>query len=174
MVFTNHFHLMIFGVTTISKAFGMKKFLQGIWQFLSYICVPQWCVKKRQAFFNKKENIKVMENFAYSDVYNTPFSEQLAFNIDMFNYRVNRMMSIDTHLPENKMEFLMAFDSAIVLFRALFLENREQNYTLQNYYRKTGRDKEAEQIDELLNEPFAEWMDWNRRKVFKFIADKFV
>lgn len=110
----------------------------------------------------------------YSKVYCTPFSEQMAFNMDMFNYRFQRMMNIDTTQPDNKMEFLMVFDSTIMLFRALFLENRTDNYTLQNYFRNTGREETAQKIDNFLAQPFCDWDNRSRKNAMKFIADKFV
>ncbi len=92
----------------------------------------------------------------------------------MFTYRFNRMQAIDVTDAANKMEYLMAFDSAVVLFRALFLENLHKNYTVQNYFRKTGREATAQLIDDFLDQPFCGWADISRRKALKFIADKFV
>lgn len=108
------------------------------------------------------------------EVFETPFINQFSRNIDMLNYRSSRMWEIDTFNIENQQEYLMTFDATLAIFRAMFLEKREDNYTFQNYYRKTGRPEVAEKIDAFLDTPFMECMDASIRKVLKFIADKFV
>lgn len=107
-------------------------------------------------------------------VFSTPFTEQFAWNIEMLNYRLNRIWMIDTSIKENQQEYLMAFDATIILFRCLFLENRQDNYTFQNYYRLTGREEIAKAIDDYLDTPFQPFADVSIRKTLKFIADKFV
>ncbi len=81
-----------------------------------------------------------MDIEANEKVYNTPFSEQLLFNMKQLNYRMNRLSEIDSTKADNQNEYLMVFDAAIVLFRAMFIESRRlnENFTLQNYYRLTG------------------------------------
>lgn len=108
------------------------------------------------------------------EVFGTPFIDQFSHNIDMLNYRISRMWEIDTFKSENQQEYLMTFDATLVIFRAMFLEKREDNYTFQNYYRKTGRNEIADKIDAFLETPFMECMNVSIRQVLKFIADKFV
>lgn len=108
------------------------------------------------------------------EVYDTPFFDQFMHNIDMLNYRSSRMWEIDTFKKENQQEYLMTFDATLAIFRAMFLEKREDNYTFQNYFRKTGRLDVADKIDDFLDSEFKECMDASIRKVLKFIADKFV
>lgn len=110
------------------------------------------------------------------EFFETNFIKQFTFNIDMLNYRLNRMWEIDTMQKDNQQEYLMVFDATIVLFRAMFLENgsHKKNYTFQNFFRLTGRDEVAGQIDSFLNSPFTSYCDKSIRDVLKFIADKFV
>ena len=107
-------------------------------------------------------------------VFETPFIRQFSFYIDMLNYRANRIWEIDTFQKENQQEYLMAFDATLAIFRALFLESRRDNYTFQNFFRKTGHDDIADKIDEYLDSEFMECMNASIRTVLKFIADKFV
>lgn len=107
-------------------------------------------------------------------VFDTPFSEQMIFNIEQFNYRMTRLAAINTFDASNQAEYLMAFDAAIVQFRSLFLEKGKDNYTIQNYYRLTGRDNAAEAIDEFLDSDIDSWSGLSIRKLLKTIADKFI
>lgn len=107
-------------------------------------------------------------------VFSSPFASRFEYNIDMLDYRLKKLMSIDTFNKDNMQEFQLTFDAAMVLFRSIFLENRKDNYTMQNYFRLTGREDTAEQLDALFNRPFVSYMDKSIRDVFKFIIDKFV
>ena len=107
-------------------------------------------------------------------LFNTLLGEQFAFNMQMYEYRLKRVLSIDTTKKENQMEYLMAFDALIALFRSLFLESFKGCYTAQNYFTALGREDIACRIDAFLNGPFNEYSDLTIRKVLKFLADKFV
>lgn len=109
-----------------------------------------------------------------SEVFSTPFHKQFIFNIDMLNYRISRLQKIDTIDRGNQAEYLMVFDATLTLFRAMLLERQKENYTFQNYFRKTNRKDIADQIDAFLDLPFASYMDKSIRDVLKFIADKFI
>ena len=63
-----------------------------------------------------------MEEKTFISLYQRPFAEQIAFNIEQLNYRYKRLSQIDTTNKENQNEYLMLFDSFLALFRALFLE----------------------------------------------------
>lgn len=109
-----------------------------------------------------------------SKLFESPFGEQFAFNMQMYEYRLNRVLSIDTRIKENQMEYLMAFDSFLALFRGLFLERSKGCYTVQNYYRALRRDDIAKNIDDFLDGPFNDFSDETIRRALKFLADKFV
>lgn len=104
------------------------------------------------------------------------FIEQFSFNLEMLNYRINKAIEIDTMVKENHYEFLMTFDSAMVLFRAMFLEseNLKGNYTFQNFCRMIGKPDVAQKIDDYLRTKFVDWREKSIRDVLKFLADKFV
>lgn len=110
----------------------------------------------------------------YSKLYNTPFAEQVAFNLEQLEYRYNKLVEIDTLDKGNQCLYLMTFDSFIVLFRAMFLEPGNKQYTLQNYFRLRGQNNVAEKIDIYLDSYFYDWDIISIKKVLKFIADKFV
>ena len=107
-------------------------------------------------------------------VYKTPFSEQFIFNIEQLNYRLGRLAAINATDMSSQNEYLMVFDAALVLFRALFLENGKSNYTFQNYYRLNGRKDVADAIDAYLDSDIDNWSGESIRTVLKTIADKFV
>ena len=110
----------------------------------------------------------------HNKVFNTSFAERFAFNVDMLNYRINRLLAIDTFQKENMQEYQMVFDATMTLFRSIFLENRNVNYTMQNYFTLTGRQETADKLNELFDQPFTAYMDKSIRDVLKFIIDKFV
>lgn len=107
-------------------------------------------------------------------VFTTPFAEQFVFNIEQLNYRLRRLASINCADASMQAEYLMVFDSAIVLFRSLFLENGKNNYSFQNYYRLNGRQDVADAIDAYLDSDFDDWSGFTIRKAIKTIADKYV
>ena len=109
-----------------------------------------------------------------SKLFETPFGEQFAFNMQMYEYRLKRVLSIDTTIKDNQMEYLMAFDAFISLFRGLFLERIKNCYTVQNYFTALGRDDIAKKIDAYLDSPFNEYSNETIRRALKFLADKFV
>lgn len=109
-----------------------------------------------------------------SKLYNTPFAEQVAFNLEQLEYRYNRLVEIDTFNKGNQCLYLMTFDSFIVLFRAMFLEKGDKQYTLQNYFRLNGQNNVADKIDTYLNSCFYDGDTVSIKTVLKFIADKFV
>ena len=115
-----------------------------------------------------------MEEKTFISLYQRPFAEQIAFNIEQLNYRFKRLSQIDTTNKENQNEYLMIFDSFLALFRALFLEKGAKQYTVQNYYRAKGDDEIAIKIDYFLDTKIFSWSDKSIREVLKFIADKFV
>ena len=47
-----------------------------------------------------------MDIEANEKVYNTPFSEQLLFNMKQLNYRMNRLSEIDSTKADNQNEYL--------------------------------------------------------------------
>ena len=109
-----------------------------------------------------------------SKLFESPFANQFAFNMQMYDYRLKRVLSIDTTIKGNQMEYLMAFDAFIALFRGLFLEKSKNCYTVQNYFTALGRDDVASNIDFFLDSPFNEYSNETIRRVLKFLADKFV
>ena len=115
-----------------------------------------------------------MEEKTFISLYQRPFAEQIAFNIEQLNYRYKRLSQIDTTNKENQNEYLMLFDSFLALFRALFLEKGTRQYSVQNYYREKGDTNIADEIDNFLDSKIFSWSDKSIREVLKFIADKFV
>jgi hypothetical protein len=109
-----------------------------------------------------------------SKLFVSPFADQFAFNIQMYEYRLKRVLSIDTTIRENQMEYLMAFDAFIALFRGLFLESFPNCYTVQNYFTALGRKDIADKIDAFLDGPFNDYSSETIRRALKFLADKFV
>jgi len=107
-------------------------------------------------------------------LFESPFNEQFEFNMQMYEYRLKRVLSLDTTIKGNQMEYLMAFDAFMTLFRALFLENFKNCYTVQNYFRTLGREDVSNRIDAFLDGPFNSYSQETIRRVLKFIADKFV
>lgn len=114
-----------------------------------------------------------MEHNVVKDFEESLFTEQFFFNNKQLEYRINRAWSIDKTKKENQFEYLMAFDSALCLFRAMFLERSSKNYTYQNYFTKKGKQEVAIAIDNYLNSSF-DCTGTSIRNVLKFIADKFV
>jgi hypothetical protein len=115
-----------------------------------------------------------MEEKTFISLYQRPFAEQIAFNIEQLNYRYKRLSQIDTTNKENQNEYLMLFDSFLALFRALFLEKGAKQYTVQNYYKEIGNDDVATKIDDFLNSKMFTHREESIKEVLKFIADKFV
>lgn len=109
-----------------------------------------------------------------SKLFDTLLGEQFAFNMQMYEYRLKRVLSIDTTIKENQMEYLMTFDAFLALFRGLFLENFKGCYTVQNYFTALGREDIAAKIDAFLDGPFNEYSNETIRRALKFLADKFV
>ena len=73
-----------------------------------------------------KANINNEHENEHEEFFKFPLlAEQVAINIDHLNYRYSRLSAIDVTDSSNKEEFFMAFDAFLVLFRALFLENRD-------------------------------------------------
>ena len=108
-----------------------------------------------------------------SQLTDTLFMDQFFFNQEQLVYRIKRAWNIDRTIKENQSEYLMAFDSALCLFRAMFLERLSKNYTYQNYFQKIGKPEIAENINKYLDSPF-DSTGTSIRQVLKFIADKFV
>ena len=115
-----------------------------------------------------------MEEEVFKSLYERPFAEQIAFNLEQLEYRFTRLSEIDTTRKENQKEYLMLFDSFLALFRALLLDNDRKTYSLQNFYRAKGQDKIAQEIDDFLDSKMFTWTDLSIRTVFKFLADKCV
>lgn len=120
------------------------------------------------------KNMEVNLDKVDRKLFESPFGDQFAFNMQMYEYRLKRVLSIDTSIKENQMEYLMAFDAFIVLFRALFLESFKNCYTVQNYFTALGREDIARKIDAFLDGPFNEHSEETIRRALKFLADKFV
>jgi hypothetical protein len=107
-------------------------------------------------------------------------SESVLFNLDLLLYRINKLKALE---PENQFEFLTYFDSALVQFRAMFLEFEKKNFTIQNFFRKHNRSDIASAIDDYLNQPF-DYQDKESsesgnefnmlREMIKFVTDKFI
>jgi len=110
----------------------------------------------------------------YISLYVKPFLQQVVFNMEQLNYRFARLSEFDTTKKENHNEYLMVFDSFIVLFRAMFLEKGTRQYSIQNFYRESGQEEVANEIDNYLDSKMFSWKDVSIRDVLKFIADKFV
>ena len=115
-----------------------------------------------------------MDENTIISLYQRPFAEQVVFNLEQLNYRYIRLSQIDKTKKENQSEYLMLFDSFIVLFRALFLEKGPKQYTVQNYYRTKGEDDIANKLDDFLDSKMFSHRDESIREILKFIADKFV
>ena len=106
-----------------------------------------------------------MEEKSFISLYQRPFAEQIAFNLEQLNYRFARLSEIDTTKKENQKEYLMLFDSFLALFRALFLEKGAKQYSVQNYYRTKGEDDKAQEIDDFLDSKIFIWSDKPIREV---------
>jgi hypothetical protein len=119
-------------------------------------------------------NIQSLDSESIKKVFDTPFSSQFIFSIEQLNYRLDRLSKINPTDASNNKEYLMVFDAAMVLFRAMFLEKGDKNYTFQNYYRLIGQPKVAEAIDAFLDSRFESWSELTIRTLLKKIADKFV
>jgi hypothetical protein len=119
-------------------------------------------------------DIKSIDQESLKKVFDTPFSTQFIFNIEQLNYRLERLSQINPNDASNNKEYLMVFDAAIVLFRSLFLEKGDKNYTFQNYYRLIGQPEVADAIDDFLDSRFESWSEVSIRTVLKRIADKFI
>ncbi len=115
-----------------------------------------------------------MKEEVYKSLYERPFAEQIEFNMEQLNYRFARLSTIDLTKRENQKEYLMLFDSFLALFRALFLEKGNKQYSIQNYYKEKGQDEIAKEIDDFLDGKMFSWKDKSIRDVLKFLADKFV
>jgi len=115
-----------------------------------------------------------MDKNTFMSLYQRPFAEQIAFNIEQLEYRYERLSGVDTTKKENQSEYLMLFDSLLSLFRALFLERGTKPYSIQNFYREKGQNDVAQKIDDYLDSQMFSWSDKSIRDVLKFIADKFV
>lgn len=121
-----------------------------------------------------------LPDFEFSEIVDgnifSKFIEQFDFSLQMLNFRINKVLEIDTSDKRNNFEYLMAFDAAMTLFRAMFLEskNLKGNYTFQNLFRISGKPDIAVKIDECLDRPFENFRDTSVRNVLKFITDKFV
>lgn len=107
-------------------------------------------------------------------VFSTPFAEMFAFNIEQLNYRMKKLAGIHSTDASMQSEYLMVFDSAIVLFRSMFLESGKKNYTFQNFFRLNGRPDVADAIDAYLDSEIDNWSNLTIRTVLKTIADKYV
>ena len=115
-----------------------------------------------------------MEEEVYKSLYERPFAQQIVFNIEQLDYRFARLSAIDLTKREKQKEYLMLFDSFLALFRALFLEKGNKQYSIQNYYRVKGQAEIAKEIDDYLDGKMFSWTDKSIREVLKFLADKFV
>ena len=61
-------------------------------------------------------------------LFTSPFLKMYEFNMEMLDYRINKVLSMDVTGPldkEKQAEYLMAFDSMLILFRSLFLEKKK-------------------------------------------------
>lgn len=119
-------------------------------------------------------DIQSIDQESLKKVFDTLFSTQFIFNIEQLSYRLERLSQINPSDASNNKEYLMVFDSAMVLFRSLFLEKGDKNYTFQNYYRLIGQSKVANAIDEYLDTRFESWSEVSIRTILKRIADKFI
>lgn len=109
------------------------------------------------------------------------FLETFGFNMDLLNYKLNQFEKVNAY---NKLEYYSLFDSIIVQIRAILLEKKKSNFTVQSFFRYQERDDVAEAIDNYLDQPFnaadLESMNegsteyWTIRSALKFIADKFI
>ena len=109
------------------------------------------------------------------------FIKEYSFNMDLLSYRLQKFEKTS---QDNRFEYLTIFDSIIVQLRAIMLENRQSNYTIQTYYRYHGQEAIALAIDKYLDEPFdaadsqakEEGNESYRslRKALKLLSDKFI
>lgn len=108
--------------------------------------------------------------------------EHFLFYAEMLDYRINRLICIDSTNGNNKQEFQMVLDATFVLFRSMLLESPHQtnNYTFQNYFKKSGYPEYAIKLDDYLNRPFFPWHkdvqrnNYSIRNTIKFLTDKFI
>lgn len=101
------------------------------------------------------------------------FREQLHFNLDQLIYRYNRLRDVNKTSQVDQKEFLMVLDSFLVLFRSMFLERGQHNFTMQNHFRKKNLSHVADEIDNYLDGIFG-CFGISIRKAFKLIIDQFI
>ena len=103
----------------------------------------------------------------------TPFLEQLEFNIEQLNYRLSVLASIDVTVKENQSYFLMVCDSVLVIIRAVLLEKGQKNYTIQRYLKTFGLERQLSDLEAYLASNFSIY-NKSIKDVLKFITDKFI
>ena len=72
---------------------------------------------------------------------------------------------------------LTFLDIIVVQLRAMCIESKnieEKNYTAQRLLRMEGRDDLAQEIEKMLEEPFAEIIGMTTRDALKYFADKYI
>lgn len=112
------------------------------------------------------------------------FAMKFTYNLELFKFRLNKFLDLPrpSKTTEEECEWFTYYDILLVQTRAMLIEskNRTTNYTLQNFLRKLGREKDAQIIDSFLNSPFdSEIKDESDnvisiRNVIKFVTDKFI
>lgn len=102
------------------------------------------------------------------------FLNQFAFNIDLLNYKLQRLKGVNAMDKTQQFEYLTVFDSIIAQLRAMFLENRNSNFTFQRYFREINRQDIVEKINNYLDSPFDIHNSGSIRERLKFLADKFI
>lgn len=101
------------------------------------------------------------------------FQKQFFFNATQLEYRFNILKGLNFTDKSNQSYCLMILDSFLVLFRSLFLEKGENNYTFQNFFRMKSIPDVADRIDIYLNQEFPPF-SLSRRNALKYLTDKFV
>lgn len=101
-------------------------------------------------------------------------TERLSFNIELLNYKLSWFDRLNAMDKKQQFEYLTVFDSIITHLRAMLLEKKKKNYTLQNYFIKSGKPEIAQNIDDYLDKPFDPQQSRSIRDALKFISDKFV
>lgn len=102
------------------------------------------------------------------------FLEQFSFSIDLLNYKLNRLEEINSMDKTQQFAYLTIFDSIIAQLRAMFLENRNQNFTFQRYFNEKNLPDIVENINDYLDQPFDAHESGSIRERLKFLADKFI
>ena len=126
-----------------------------------------------------------MDKISHDDIMGfAKFSIKFTYNLELFKFRLNKFLDLPrpSTTTEEECEWFTYYDILLVQTRAMLIEStsRTNNYTLQNYLKKLGREKDAQIIDNFLTSPFDPDIidelgnEISIRNVIKFVTDKFI